>query len=159
MSATVVWKDSSNKDGIRPSADDFAKLLSLTADGEVSDVKPTVVDNGDGTYTVTYEGLRKYAYNDEGERHEVAYQLTQAAINGYTTDNATVGNGGTITNTHEVKVTPAPDNSSKDKPASKTTAKTNVPKTGDESTSAPALLALGAAVLGGAVVMKKRSEQ
>lgn len=159
VSATVVWKDSSNKDGIRPSADDFAKLLSLTADGEASDVKPTVVDNGDGTYTVTYEGLRKYAYNDEGERHEVAYQLTQAAINGYTTDNATVGNGGTITNTHEVKVTPAPNNSSKDKPAEKTAAKTNVPKTGDESTSAPALLALGAAVLGGAAVMKKRSEQ
>ena len=54
VSATIAWKDSSNKDGLRPSAEDYAKLLSLTADGVASDVLPVVVDNGDDTYTVMY---------------------------------------------------------------------------------------------------------
>ncbi len=132
VSATVVWKDSSNKDGIRPSADDFAKLLSLTADGEASDVQPVVVDNGDDTYTVTYENLRKYAYSDEGERHEVAYEIAQASINDYSTENATVENGGTITNTHEVKATPE----STDNDSAKSTTDGNgdvLAKTGDSA--------------------------
>ncbi len=157
VSATVVWKDSSNKDGIRPSAEDFAKLLSLTADGEVSEVQPVVVDNGDDTYTVTYENLRKYAYNDEGERHEVAYEIAQASINDYTTDNATVENGGTITNTHEVKATPE----STDNDSAKPTADGNsdvLAKTGDSAlvygVCAVAAAALVAAA--GAAALRRR---
>ena len=102
ISATIAWKDSSNKEGLRPSAEDYAKLLSLTADGAASDMLPVVVDNGDDTYTVTYTGVRQYAYDDNGERHDVDYKITQADVSGYTTDNATVGNEGVITNTHEV---------------------------------------------------------
>lgn len=71
VNATIAWKDSSNKDGLRPSAEDYAKLLSLTADGVASDVLPAVVDNGDDTYTVTYAGVRQYAYDDNGERYDV----------------------------------------------------------------------------------------
>ncbi|WP_418865645.1 MBG domain-containing protein, partial [Senegalimassilia anaerobia] len=102
VSATIAWKDSSNKDGLRPSAEDYAKLLSLTADGVASDMPPAVVDNGDDTYTVTYTGVRQYAYVDNDERYDVDYKITQADVDGYTTDNATVGNEGVITNTHEV---------------------------------------------------------
>ncbi|MDO4849517.1 MAG: Cna B-type domain-containing protein [Coriobacteriia bacterium] len=161
VTVTVAWKDSSNKDGVRPSAEDFAKLLSLTADGEASDAEPTVVDNGNDTYTVTYKGVQKYAYTDDDERYEIAYQVTQASVADYTTDKATVDNGGTITNTHEAKVTPTPtpDDKTPTKPAAETTErKTNVPKTGDESVNTAAIVAVGAVVLSAAVVAKKRTE-
>lgn len=149
---TVAWKDSSNKDGVRPSAESYAKLLSLTVDGAASNVVPVVVDNGNDTFTVTYKGVRKFAYNANGERHDVDYKLTQAGVNGYTTDNATVGNGGTITNTRVAK--PAA------KPAAKATVrKSSIPKTGDEGTGALAAVVLGAGALGVAVTLRKRVEQ
>ena len=157
VTATVVWKDSSNKDGVRPSAEDFAKLLSLTADGEASDAQPTVVDNGNDTYTVTYEDVAKYAYNDD-ERYEIEYQVTQANVADYTTDNATVENGGTITNTHEVKAAAeTTDNGSK---KSTTDGKSDVlAKTGDSAfvygAGAAAAVALMAAA--GATALRRRS--
>ena len=156
VNVTVAWKDSSNKDGIRPSAEDFAKYLTLTADGEPTDAQAVVVENGD-TYNVVFDNVRKYAYNEEGVRHEIAYQVTQANIDGYTTDNATVGNEGTITNTHEIAAAPA-EKPSTEKPAAKKTSRKAVPQTGDQSVNALAVVALGATALGAAVVMKKRSE-
>ena len=159
VTVTIAWNDSSNKDGIRPSAADFAKLLSLTADGEASDAQPNVVDNGNDTYTVTYQGVRKYAYTADDERYEIDYQVTQASVADYTTDKATVGNGGTITNTHTAKVTPSPEKKDPVKPAADTTErKSNVPKTGDESSNALTFAVLGASVLGVALVAKKRTE-
>lgn len=155
VNVTVAWKDSSNKDGIRPSAEDFAKYLTLTADGEPTDAQAVVVENGD-TYNVVFDNVRKYAYNEEGVRHEIAYQVTQANIDGYTTDNATVGNEGTITNTHEI-ATPA-EKPPTEKPAAKKTSRKAVPQTGDQSANALAIVALGATALGAAVVMKKRNE-
>lgn len=161
VNVTVAWKDSSNKDGIRPSAEDFAKYLTLTADGEPTDTQAVVVENGD-TYNVVFDNVRKYAYNKEGVRHEIAYQVTQANIDGYTTDNATVGNEGTITNTHEIAAAPAEKPStekpSTEKPAAKKTPRKAVPQTGDQSANALAVVALGATALGAAIVMKKRSE-
>lgn len=156
VNVTVAWKDSSNKDGIRPSAEDFAKYLTLTADGEPTDAQAVIVENGD-TYNVVFDNVRKYAYNEEGVRHEIAYQVTQANINGYTTDNATVGNEGTITNTHEIAAAPA-EKPSTEKPAAKKTSRKAVPQTGDQSANALAVVALGATALGAAVVMKKRNE-
>ena len=159
VTVTIAWNDSSNKDGIRPSAADFAKLLSLTADGEASDAQPNVVDNGNDTYTVTYRGVYKYAYTADDERYEIDYQVTQASVTDYTTDKATVGNGGTITNTHTAKVTPSPEKKDPVKPAADTTErKSNVPKTGDESSNALTFAVLGASVLGVALVAKKRTE-
>ena len=173
VSATIAWKDSGNKEGLRPSAEDYAKLLSLTADGDASDMLPVVVDNGDDTYTVTYTGVRQYAY-DGGVRHDVDYKITQADVDGYTTDNATVGNEGVITNTHEVK--DGSDHDSGDKPKDESGDKAkddsgNKPeeqqvasndelaKTGDQTPSALVALALGASALGIAVVAKRRSKR
>lgn len=168
VSATIAWKDSSNKDGLRPSAEDYAKLLSLTADGVASDILPAVVDNGDDTYTVTYTGVRKYAYDDNGERYDVDYKITQADVDGYTTDNATVGNEGVITNTHEVKDDSG--SASKDESDDKSKADsgnkpegeqaaTELAVTGDKTPSALVALALGASALGVAVVAKRRSKR
>ena len=92
-----------------------------------------------------------------GVRHEIAYQVTQANIDGYTTDNATVGNEGTITNTHEIAAAPA-EKPSTEKPAAKKTSRKAVPQTGDQNANALAVVALGATALGAAVVMKKRNE-
>ena len=169
VSATIVWNDSSNKDGLRPSAEDYAKLLSLTADGAASDMLPAVVDNGDDTYTVTYTGVRQYAY-DNGERHDVDYKITQADVSGYTTDNATVGNEGVITNKYEVKADSAgesedkSDDRSKDdsgnKPEEQQVASNDeLAETGDQTPSALVALALGASALGIAVVAKRRSKR
>ena len=166
VSATIAWKDSSNKDGLRPSAEDYAKLLSLTADGVASDMLSAVVDNGDDTYTVTYAGVRQYAYDDNDERYDIGYKITQADADGYTTDNATVGNEGIITNTREVKDESgnASDDKSKDdsdnKPEEKQVASNDeLAKTGDQTPSALVALALGASALGIAVVAKRRSRR
>lgn len=168
ISATIAWKDSSNKDGLRPSAEDYAKLLSLTADGVASDAQPVVVDNGDDTYTVTYTGVREYAYDDNGERYDIDYKVTQADVDGYATDNATVGNEGVITNTHEAKDDPGSeskaesDDKTKGDPGNKPEVKqaaTELAETGDKTPSALAALALGASALGIAVVAKRRSKR
>lgn len=161
ISATIAWKDSSNKEGLRPSAEDYAKLLSLTADGAASDMLPVVVDNGDDTYTVTYTGVRQYAYDDNGERHDVDYKITQADVSGYTTDNATVGNEGVITNTYEVAA-PQPEPQSQPQPQpqpQKEQVATELAETGDQTPSALVALALGASALGIAVVAKRRSKR
>ena len=171
VSATIVWNDSSNKDGLRPSAEDYAKLLSLTADGVASDMLPAVVDNGDDTYTVTYTGVRQYAYDDNGERrHDVDYKITQTDVSGYTTDNATVGNEGVITSTHEPKDDSG--NASKDESSDKSksdsgnkpeaeqvASEAELAETGDQTPSALVALALGASALGIAVVAKRRSKR
>lgn len=166
VSATIVWNDSSNKDGLRPSAEDYAKLLSLTADGVASDMLPAVVDNGDDTYTVTYTGVRQYAYDDNGERrHDVDYKITQADVDGYTTDNATVGNEGVITNTHEVAAPqPEPQLQPQSQPQpqlqpGEEQVATELAETGDQTPSALVALALGASALGIAVVAKRRSKR
>ena len=57
VSATIAWKDSSNKEGLRPSAEDYAKLLSLTSDGVASDMLPAVVDSTPMTTTVSVTTL------------------------------------------------------------------------------------------------------
>lgn len=160
VSATIAWKDSDNKDGLRPSAEDYAKLLSLTADGVASDVQPAVVDNGDDTYTVTYTGVREYAYDDNGERHDVDYKITQADVDGYTTDNATVGNEGVITNTHEVKADSAiesEDDSDNNSEANQVASKTELAKTGD-ATNVAAVAGIGgiAGLLAAAAALLRR---
>lgn len=163
LSATIAWKDSSDKDGLRPSAEDYAKLLSLTADGVASDTLPTVVDNGDDTYTVTYTGVRQYAYDDNGDRYEVDYKITQADVDGYTVDNATVGNEGVITNTHEVKADSTGESEDKsqddsDNKPEKQQVATKLAETGDKTPSALVVLALSASALEIGIVTKRRSK-
>lgn len=166
VSATIAWKDAGNEEGLRPSAEDYAKLLSLTADGVASDVLPAVVDNGDDTHTVRYAGVRQYAYDDNGERYDVNYKITQADVDGYTTDKATVGKEGVITNTHEVKDgsgnasgDKSKDDSGNKPEAEQVASETELAETGDQTPSALVALALGASALGIAVVAKRRSKR
>lgn len=89
VSFTKQWNDASNQDGERPSTDEFADMLALTSDSgdDVSAATPTVVDNGDNTFTVTYSDL--YKYRDQGT--PIVYTLTETLPNGsvYTADTAT----------------------------------------------------------------------
>ena len=96
VSITKNWSDEDDQDGLRPTAAEFAAKVHLYA-GEtiVEDAAATVTDNGDGTYTVTYSNLPKMAAGTE-----ISYTVKEDAINGYTTQNDTAANGGTITNSH-----------------------------------------------------------
>lgn len=98
VKVTKTWKDDDNKDGKRPSADEFAKSLHLmNGDTEVKGVTPVVTDNLDNTYTVTYEDL---PLNDKNG-NEIKYTVKEDEVTGYDADKSTVENGGTITNTQE----------------------------------------------------------
>ena len=80
------------------SAADYAsKLHLMNGDTEVENVTPTVTDNGDNTYTVTYSNLPKYA-----DGAAIAYSVKEDNIDGYTADAEMVEAGGTLTNIHKV---------------------------------------------------------
>ena len=58
VKVTKTWKDDENKDGKRPSADEFAKSIHLmNGNKEVTGVTPVITDNQDNTYTISYENL------------------------------------------------------------------------------------------------------
>ena len=105
VSITKVWDDGDDRDGLRPTADEFAQMITLTANGE--DVTAdhadqlTVTDNGDNTYTVTYAGLPK---TDEGQE-SIEYVIHETEVPGYDADKTGAGDGETITNTHEPELT------------------------------------------------------
>lgn len=94
LQLTKKWDDDNDHLIIRPSAADFASSLKLF-DGQGNPVSatPTVEDNGDSTYTVSYAGLPK-AYST-GE--EIVYHVREDSIPGYgapTVENKN-GSGGT----------------------------------------------------------------
>lgn len=81
LTVTIKWDDVDNVDKTRPDKDTFEDYVYLTKDDEkVEDSVPDIKDNGDGTYTVTFEGLPKY----DGDR-EIIYSLEQSDINKYKT--------------------------------------------------------------------------
>ncbi|MBE6009928.1 MAG: Cna B-type domain-containing protein [Lachnospiraceae bacterium] len=98
LEITKVWVDNSDQDGLRPVAADFANLLTLSP--AVQGAEPTVVDNGDDTYTITYTGLPRFANGQE-----VEYEVAESAIDGYDTTGSPAKDHGTITNTHEPEKT------------------------------------------------------
>ena len=98
LEITKVWNDANNQDGMRLTAEQLAEKLTLSP--EVEGKTPTVTDNGDGTYTITYTGLPRF---NNGQ--EVEYQVTESAIDGYTTTGSPAKDHGTITNTHTPEVT------------------------------------------------------
>ena len=54
LTFTKKWEDHNNQDGLRPATKDYAsKLHLMNGSTEVKDVKPTVTDNGDNTWTVS----------------------------------------------------------------------------------------------------------
>lgn len=98
VSITKNWNDEDNKDGKRPSADEFAKSIHLmNGDTEVTGVTPTITDNLDNTYTVVYEDLPLVDKNG----NEIQYTVKEDEVTGYDADKSSVENGGTITNTQE----------------------------------------------------------
>ena len=98
IEVTKEWNDASDQDGIRPSVEDFAKLLTLSP--AVEGKTPVVTDNGDNTYTIKYTGLPRF---NNGE--EVTYTVSEEAIDGYTTTGSPAEDHGTITNSHTPEVT------------------------------------------------------
>lgn len=98
VSITKTWNDEDNKDGKRPSADEFAKSIHLmNGNKEVTGVTPVITDNQDNTYTISYENLPL----KDSSGNEIEYTVKEDEVNGYDADNSTVENGGTITNTQE----------------------------------------------------------
>ena len=98
VSITKTWNDEDNKDGKRPSADEFSKSIHLmNGDTEVTGVTPTITDNLDNTYTVVYEDLPLVDKNG----NEIQYTVKEDEVTGYDADKSSVENGGTITNTQE----------------------------------------------------------
>jgi pilin isopeptide linkage protein len=93
VTVSKVWDDGDNQDNIRPTD------LDLTLVGYTGTPVPTpaVTKNGN-TWTYTWEDLPKYGTAD----NEIAYQVTEENVpEGYTCDETTVSNNGTITNKHE----------------------------------------------------------
>lgn len=89
---TKVWKDGNNQDGKRPEPSTFVSKLHLKADGvEVTGYKPTVTDNGNGTWTAQYKDL-------PGLSSGKTYSVTEDSISPYTSDSDSVADGGTLTN-------------------------------------------------------------
>lgn len=96
---TKKWDDNNNQDGVRPGADEFASKLHLLADGtEVDGVTAEVVDNNDGTYTVTYSDILKYENGNI-----IVYGITEDDIAGYSSAQDVVYEGEVLVSVHKVK--------------------------------------------------------
>ena len=108
-----VWIDDKNRDGLRPSPEDFKKYLVLkaTVKGETTDVSKdnlskltvteTKVEEGDDYYTATWTDLDGYL-----DGSEITYTVEETAVEGYTTSGptGTIGdeeNPFTFFNTHK----------------------------------------------------------
>ena len=98
LEITKVWADAKNQDGKRLTADELKAKLTLSP--AVEGKEPTVVDNGNDTYTISYTGLPRF-----NNGTEVEYTVAESAIDGYTTEGSPAKDHGTITNTHTPEVT------------------------------------------------------
>lgn len=113
-----VWDDNNNQDGLRPNAESFASKVHLySGDTEVTGSKPSVTDNGDNTYTVTYSNLPKSSNGTE-----IKYSVKEDLIDGYTVSvSGNASEGFTIINQHtpaeKTTVTEDHSNSGGDTPA------------------------------------------
>ena len=94
LEITKIWKDNSNRDETRPSVEDFKALLTLSP--AVEGAEPTVVDNGDDTFTITYSDLPRF---NNGE--EVEYTVTEGTLGGYDTEGSPAKDHGKITNSFD----------------------------------------------------------
>lgn len=97
---TKVWEGEGNEVTHRPSAEEFAGMIHLLANGE--DVTSTyqnnisVTDNEDGTYTVSADNLPQL---DEA-KEEIEYSFKEDEMVWYTPDKTVAKDGETITNTY-----------------------------------------------------------
>ena len=159
VTITKIWEDADDQDGLRPDAEAFAEHLHLmNGDEEVTGYEPEITVNGDGSFTIKYEGLPESA---DGE--PIVYTVKEDAVEGYTAkDDKTVAeDGGEIVNVHQPddnppddnppddggSVTP-PDDGGKVPPKSEDIAPVPAkPRTGDPFTMTPYVLAALAALI------------
>jgi hypothetical protein len=101
VSIAKVWDDDGDAAGDRPSAEEFASWLTLLADGEAVDgATPTVTDNGDDTFTVTYSDVD--AYDSQG--NEITYSVVESIpsdYDDYASTSSSIAAGGTLVNSYE----------------------------------------------------------
>ncbi len=88
VSITKTWDDSDDQDGIRPTAEDFAGMVTLKADDvEVTGVTPDVTDNGDNTYTVTFSSLPKTTSTTSASgvttTRDIVYSIGETSVGGF----------------------------------------------------------------------------
>ncbi len=97
ISISKKWDDNKNNDGKRFYDDKFAEYLTLKANGSAATVTeengPTVVDNGDDTYTVTWTKLTRFSNNEA-----ITYTVDEPKTEGCTTEGSPANGGGTIIN-------------------------------------------------------------
>ena len=150
---TKVWNDDGDQDGARPKS----VTVRLLADGKevasktVSDADANV-DNPNA-WSFSFGELAKY---DSKDGHEIAYTMTEDAVEGYESDvSGSVADAFVITNTKKEVPTPVPDETpSDDTPSTpdKTPSedvpgkKSAMPQTGDTDGSMAAIC-LGASAL------------
>lgn len=98
VSATKIWDDADNQDGVRPES----ITLNLLADGE--QVKTaTITEADDWAYTWTDLPQMK-------DDKEITYTVEESTVEGYTaTISGSAAEGFTITNTHEPAPGPEPN--------------------------------------------------
>ena len=96
ITVTKQWLDGENAYELRPEVAAFAGSLHLLADGqEVQGAEPEI-EGIDGQYwQITYTGLPKT--NSNGK--EIAYTVSEDAIEHYKTEGSPAADSGTITNT------------------------------------------------------------
>ncbi len=106
---TKTWADEGDQDGYRPTADEYAAMVKLLADGtDVTETyvsARTVTDNGDDTYTVTFTNLPKMNAADK----EIKYTIKEDPVpDQYTADKEEAADGEIITNRHKTETVEIP---------------------------------------------------
>ena len=91
---TKRWVDTDNE-GMRPSAEAYARYLTLKQNNTTYSATPTVTDNHDNTYTVTYNNLPKR----DASGAAYTYTVTESKVPNYTAsgDGVTVDGSGNAT--------------------------------------------------------------
>ena len=96
ISITKTWAGDEDDKSLRPTAQQYAAMVKLyVGDTEIPGKTPTVTDNDDNTYTVTYSDLPTYDSNKE----KIIYKVIETPVDGYEADKTEALDGETITNT------------------------------------------------------------
>jgi pilin isopeptide linkage protein/TQXA domain-containing protein len=92
VTATKIWDDGGTVSSPnRPSATEFASWVHLyNGNTEVTGYTPVVTDNGDGTYTITYEDLPRYDSGGNSLSYSIVEQIpTDSTYGPYETEYGT----------------------------------------------------------------------
>ena len=100
ISITKTWAGDEDDKSLRPSAAAYAAMVHLySGSTEITGQSPTVTDNGNNTYTVTYTGLPA---KDATTGADISYTVKEDAVTGYTPSTTDgVADGGSLTNSRD----------------------------------------------------------